>query len=114
MKNSTRIATLVAAATLALPMVASAAPERPSFPMDGDTFLEHVENGLAKAKERIANSDAPDEKKAKALARLEDRSTKILNAAAEAAADGTVTKEEARQLRSKVKAKRGKVSRSDW
>lgn len=108
MKKTTRIATLVAAATLALPLVASAAPERPAFPMEGDTFLEHVEGRLAKAKERIEASSMPAEKKAKVLSRLEDRSGAILKAAAAAAADGTVTKEEARQLRAQgKKAKRG-------
>ena len=45
---------------LALPLAASAAPERPSFPMDGDAFLE---NGQLRARQRVAaGARQPDDR----------------------------------------------------
>jgi frataxin-like iron-binding protein CyaY len=107
----------LAAITLALavPAVAFAGPdgkERPSFPMSGEAFLEHVEDRLdtmeERVEERLAKSDKSDAEKEKVRAKIETMASKVMNAANEAAADGTVTKEEAKELRQKMRKAKGR------
>jgi Skp family chaperone for outer membrane proteins len=77
------------------------------FPMKSETFMEKVDARLEKLKGRITEGlekrDVPEEKRAKVLAKFEEGATKIREAARTAGADGTVTAEEAKEVRAVAK-----------
>lgn len=77
--------------------------ERPSFPMKAEKFMEHIDKRIAhmkaKVDARLERSDLDDAKKAEIRAKVNEASTKVRAAAQQAAADGTVTKDEAKQVR---------------
>jgi hypothetical protein len=122
------VATLVSAA---LPVVALAAPGdaaredrqgekgEKQFPMEAAKFRDRAEERLAKVKGRLeAKLDArkvPADKRAKALEKFEANAKQIRAAVDRVAKDGTVTKDEAREvrklareLRQKARAEHGK------
>jgi len=121
MTRRIRIAAALAAVAIAVPAIAYATGEedgaqrtKPTFPMSGDVFLEHVEQRLDNVEERIearlAESDLDDSEKERIRKRYEQRASTVLEAAHQAAADGTVTQEEARAMRQAhgPKGKKGK------
>jgi len=119
----TPLAAALALAFVAVPTVASAeeAPEgekaqlvakkgkhkgqknRLEFPMKAEKFSAFVDRRLAKARARVqrnlANHDISPEVRKAILADLELGTQKIQSAADQAEADGTVTKQEAKQVR---------------
>lgn len=111
------------ALALLIPSVALAAGEnarkdKGHFPMPGDAFTARVEARLTKVsqklEERLEKSRIGDNLKKEIRADFERSAAKIRAAANKAAADGSVTKEEAkrvrelsRDLRKDMKAKRG-------
>jgi tellurite resistance protein len=125
--NRTRIAIFIGAVAIAVPAVAYAASpgegndrrERPQFPMEGAAFLEQVSERLDKMEDRLEarldESDKTEADKEAARVKYEQRASKILNAAQQAASDGTVTKEEAKAMRKAAgkrhRGKRGKGKR---
>ena len=106
------IRTIVSSAALSLSVVlASSAAfagekDRPgtlTFPVAAATYKQHVEARLEKRKahleERIANDKIPADKAAEMRARFAADSAKVSAAVEKAVADGTVTKEEAHEVR---------------
>jgi Skp family chaperone for outer membrane proteins len=78
-----------------------------SFPMKSETFLEKVNGRIEKMKDRLTKGlekrDVPEEKRKELLASFEAGATKIREAAKSAGADGTVTAEEAKEVRAVAK-----------
>lgn len=100
----------ILALLLALPLVtfaASAGAEeakaRPSFPMPAADFQArqdaHVAKMRAKLEERITAKKADAEQAKKMRARFEERVGKVQAAVNKAKADGSVTKDEAKEVR---------------
>jgi hypothetical protein len=119
------VATLVSAA---LPVVALAAPSDAAhddrqgekgakgekrFPMEAAKFRARAEERLAKVKGRLeAKLDerkVPAEKRAKALAKFEASAKQIRAAVERVAKDGTVSKDEAREVRELARELRQKA-----
>lgn len=77
------------------------------FPMKSEKFVEKVDSRLAKLKDRLTKGlekrDVPEAKRTKVLAKFEEGATKIREAARNAGADGTVTAEEAKEVRAVAK-----------
>lgn len=77
--------------------------DRPSFPMKGADFVQHVEARIAKVRarveEKVAQRNLPDPVKKQVMAEVDAGGAKVRTAAQKAAADGTVTKEEAKAVR---------------
>jgi hypothetical protein len=84
--------------------------ERPSFPMPADAFKKRANERLAKWKSKMEDAikaKAIPEARAKEMrARFAEASGKINEAVNKAAADGTVTKEEAKEVRRVAKEAR--------
>lgn len=81
-----------------------------SFPMKAEDFWKRVDARLGKAREHLASSlekrkVSEDEKKA-ALKRFDDGAVKVRAAAERAGKDGTVTLEEAKEVREVAKTER--------
>ncbi|MBI4701815.1 MAG: hypothetical protein HY744_11770 [Deltaproteobacteria bacterium] len=83
------------------------------FPMDGKLFLERVETRLAKAQARLEQAlerrKVPPKMKQEIEADFAKGAAAIRKAAQHAAADGTVTREEAREVRELVREIRHKA-----
>jgi hypothetical protein len=77
--------------------------DRPSFPMKGGDFIQHVETRIQKTRERVqagmTKREVPAAKQKEVLAEIDAGSAKVLAAAQQAAADGTVTQPEAKGVR---------------
>jgi hypothetical protein len=77
--------------------------ERPSFPMEADKFMAHVEKRIervtSRVEKRLERSKMPENKKDEIRAKVAAGTEKIRSAAQNAAADGTVTKDEAKEVR---------------
>jgi hypothetical protein len=131
MFNRFRTAAAAAMIAIAVPSVALAADaptepvaaadgarakrgERPKFPMKADSFMAHVEKRIermrSRVERRLAKSKMNDGAKEARRAKFEAGADKVRAAATEAGADGTVTKDEAKGVRSVAKQlrKRGK------
>jgi hypothetical protein len=119
---TTTLRTLAAAAALvvAIPAVAYAADratapapqiektkERAEFPMAGDAFVAKVEARLAKAEQhmehRLEKSKLDDAQKARVREAFAKAASRVRAAANDAAADGSVTKDEAKAVRKVAK-----------
>ena len=121
-------AALIAAATFAVPMTsfAETAPaavshgqkhhgdkDKAQFPMKADEFRAMVEKRIAKVKARVEKG--MEEHKLPAVQRavitrlVDDAAKQVRGAAEKAAADGTVTKEEAKEVRELAEQLRAKV-----
>lgn len=78
-----------------------------AFPMEAAKFKEHVEKRIARVKERVTagmeKHNVPEEKRREVIADLEKGAARIRTAADTAAKDGTVTAEEAKQVRGVAK-----------
>ncbi len=78
-----------------------------AFPMDAAKFKEHVEKRISRVKERVTagmeKHNVPEAKRREVLANLEKGAARIRTAADTAAKDGTVTAEEAKQVRGVAK-----------
>lgn len=78
-----------------------------AFPMDAAKFKEHVEKRISRVKERVTTGmekhNVPEAKRREVLADLEKGAARIRTAADTAAKDGTVTAEEAKQVRGVAK-----------
>jgi hypothetical protein len=133
MNTVTRLlsALVVSSAFLAVPMVASAdetptalhkgghggrtheKKDRPSFPMKGDEFRNHVETRIEKAKARVEKAldkhNVPAAARAEVKQAVDGAAKEVRGAAQKAAADGVVTKEEAKQVRDVAKQLRETV-----
>jgi hypothetical protein len=95
---------------LVLPHTASAEPSKPKFPMPAAEFQSrasaHTEKARAHLEARIADKKIEAEK-AKALReRFETAVAKTKLAIAKAVADGSVTREEAKEVRTVARANR--------
>ncbi len=81
--------------------------DRPSFPMKGGDFITHVESKISKIRarvaEKVAERNLPDPVKKQVMAEVDAGAAKVRAAAQKAAADGTVTKEEAKAVREVAK-----------
>jgi len=124
------IAILTTALAFAMPAVAFAAPsdrsaekgerhergprkakknrkDKRSFPIKGETFMSHVSKRISKMEarmnKRLEMSKLSDEKKAAIKADFNKGSAAIRSAAQKAASDGTVTRDEAKAFRDKVR-----------
>ncbi|MBW2524618.1 MAG: hypothetical protein JRI23_10605 [Deltaproteobacteria bacterium] len=97
---------------------------RPSFPMEGERFVGLVSNRVQKMKARIDRAlerrNVPPELQKEIKADFSKASTRIMGAAEKAAADGTVTKQEAqkvrqlaKQLRQQARQKYGKMAKKN-
>ena len=82
------------------------------FPMDGAAFVAKLEKRLervaARIEKRLERSDKSDEAKERIRRRFLAGAEKVRTAARDAAADGTVTREEAQRVRELAKRVRGK------
>jgi hypothetical protein len=82
------------------------------FPMKADTFLEKVNGRIAKAEERVTKRleerNVPEEKRKEVLAKFSATAEQVRAAAKAAGEDGTVTADEAKQVRKVAKELRGK------
>lgn len=78
-----------------------------AFPMKGADFIAKVEARIQKVRsrvqERIAKMPLTDAQKKQVMAEVDAGSAKVKVAAQKAAADGTVTKEEGKQVRDLAK-----------
>jgi len=125
MNPTRRIRTAVAALAVALlvPTVASAEPiapnnpptenadgpgargrnTPPAFPMAGDEFTGRIDNRLkrigTRMVKRLERANIPEKVKAQIRADYKKGAARVRKAAHQAAADGTVTREEARHVR---------------
>lgn len=106
---------MIVAAALALTTVLAAAPAMAgekhgaSFPMPAAAFKTQVDARTAKARERMearAKSLSPEQAK-ELRAKFDAGVAKVNAEVAKATADGTVTKEEAREVRKAAKGMRG-------
>jgi hypothetical protein len=74
------------------------------FPMPAESFNKHIEKRLTKAREHLVKAldkhNAPAATKAQATRDFDDGAKAVRALAAKVQADGTVTKEEAQQVRS--------------
>ena len=74
-----------------------------AFPVAAATYKQHVDARLEKQKtkieERIANKKIPADKAEQMRARFNERRAKVNAAVEKAVADGTVTKDEAKEVR---------------
>lgn len=81
----------------------AAGRDKLDFPMEGKAFVSHVEAKhkamAAKVAERLAKAPIDDAKKAEIRARVAKRGADMVAAAKAAAADGTVTADEAKAMR---------------
>lgn len=121
-------AALIAAATFAVPMTSfaetKAAPaeashkhhgdkDKAQFPMKADEFRAMVEKRVEKAKARVAKGmeehKLPTDKRAEITKVVDDAAKQVRGAVDKAAADGTVTKEEAKQVRELAEQLRSKL-----
>lgn len=108
--RSTMLATALALSTLfaAAPAFAhgEAKRERPQFPMPAAAFKERIDARQAKARERMERRASKlDAERAKQLrAEFNAGVAKVNAEVAKATADGTVTKEEAKAVRSVMRA----------
>lgn len=105
------IAVALVFALSAIPMTAFAGDKAPvtetkkppRFPMTAESFNKLIENRIAKIRERLseklAKHKVPEAKQAEIKKDFEAGAAAIRAAAAKAAADGTVTKEEAKDVR---------------
>lgn len=77
--------------------------EAHQFPMKGGDFIGMVEKRITKVREKVqekmARRDLTDAQRKQILAEVDAGAAKVRAAANKAAADGTVTKEEAKQVR---------------
>jgi hypothetical protein len=93
---------LLACTVVAVPAFAGE-KEKPQFPMAAAEFQGKVDANIAKAREhmekRITDRKLDDTKAKEARDRFDAVVTKVEAAAANAEADGTVTKEEAKEVR---------------
>jgi hypothetical protein len=92
-----------AASPPAASAVAQDAQSTASFPMKGEDFVARVNERLAQAEAqleaKLAKSKASESDKAEVRRRFKSGVAKVRSAAQAAAADGTVTREEAKQVR---------------
>ena len=74
-----------------------------AFPMKGPEFMTKVDARIQKTREKVsehvAKKNLPEATKKQVLAEVDAGAAKVRAAATKAAADGTVTKEEAKQVR---------------
>ncbi|NUO51729.1 MAG: hypothetical protein HOV80_22995 [Polyangiaceae bacterium] len=81
-----------------------------NFPMKADVFKKHVDARLAKARGKLAAAlekrKVSEEERNAALKRFDDGAVKVRAAADRAGKDGTVTLEEAKDVRAVAKAER--------
>jgi hypothetical protein len=74
-----------------------------AFPMKGAEFMSKVDAKIQKTRERVAEGVAkknlPEATRKQVMAEVDAGSAKVRAAATKVAADGTVTKEEAKQVR---------------
>ena len=81
-----------------------------NFPMKADVFKKHVDARLAKAREKLATAlekrKVSEEERNATLKRFDDGAVKVRAAADRAGKDGTVTLEEAKDVRAVAKAER--------
>lgn len=77
------------------------------FPLDAEKFSKHVDARIAKAKERLSGAldkhSVGDAQKTKILKDFDDSAALVRAAVKRAAKDGTITKEEAKDVRALVK-----------
>ena len=82
-----------------------------AFPMAASTFKTKVENRIEKARERIsermAKKNVPADKQKVVLTKYDAGSAKVMLEVDKVGADGTVTKEEAQQVRTLARELRG-------
>jgi tellurite resistance protein len=92
------------------------------FPMPGATFEQKVDKRIEKARARLekhmGKANVPDAKRAEARKRFDEGATQLRAAAKRAAADGTVTAEEAKEVRKVARSlapegKKGKHHKRD-
>jgi hypothetical protein len=121
-------AALIAAATFAVPMTSfaetapAAAPHghkhhgdknKAQFPMKADEFRSMVEKRIEKIKARVEKGmeqhKLPAATRAVITKAVDDAAKQVRGAVDKAAADGTVTKEEAKQVRELAEQLRSKV-----
>lgn len=102
----------LALSVFAAPMVAHAEgkdrsaevkKERPKFPMPAESFNKHIEKRLAKAREHLVKAldkhNVPEATKAQVKKDFDAGAAAVRSLSAKVAADGTVTKEEAKEVR---------------
>lgn len=81
-----------------------------SFPMKGDEFKTRIDARLSKAREKLETllekRKVEEEQRRAALKRFDDGAVKVRAAAERAGKDGTVTVEEAKEVRAVAKAER--------
>jgi hypothetical protein len=114
-----RLAALVLAfATLAVPVLASAAPAQApaarhekndkKFPMKAEDFKKHAENMISKSRtrmeEHITKKSVPDDKAKEIRAKFDAGVALVQKEVERVCADGTVTKDEAREVHTAMKA----------
>jgi hypothetical protein len=105
MRSKMIIGTVLALATLfAVPAMANEKGEHASFPMPAATFQAKVNEREAKAREHMEKraSELPADQAAALRARFDAGEAKINAQVAKVTADGTVTKEEAQEVRQVV------------
>ncbi len=80
------------------------------FPIAADKFKAHVEDHIAKSREklveRLQTKNVPADKQEKVLAKFDEGTKTIMAEVDKACADGTVTKEEAQQVHEVAKTVR--------
>lgn len=83
------------------------------FPMEGATFKQRVEARFQHFKTRVERAldrrDVPEDKQKEIMKDVEAAHAKVTAAAENAAKDGTVTKEEAKEVRAVAKAARAEL-----
>lgn len=92
------------------PPTAEGRRAKAKFPMSGATFQNRVDQRLAKMRarllRRLEKRQLSDAEKQQIVARFDSRAGIIKKAASEAAADGTVTRQEAKNVRQKARGMR--------
>jgi len=94
--------------------------ERPSFPMQADKFMARVNQRIerieARVDKRLERSKMSEEKKNEIRAKVAAGTSKVRAAAEKAAADGTVTKDEAKAVHQVAREMRqhAKGERKAW
>jgi hypothetical protein len=98
---ATAFALALAAATAGTAFADSHA--KPNFPMKADAFQQHVDQRIARARAKMEEQlkkDAKPEAEARAIrAKFDAAVTKVNEATKKATADGTVTADEAKEVR---------------
>lgn len=103
MKRSLALAIALAATAFAIPAFAREGREKLNFPVKGDVFLQHVEARLTARGQRmekfLAEKSVPQDKATAIRGKFQESAARVRQEAQKAAADGTVTQEEAKAVR---------------